>query len=231
MKNTPKSKRGFTLVELLVVIVIIASLAGLTAPQVIRQRKKADQTEAISNAKQIGLALLEFDTEYGSYPGANTAQQVTDNTQTQLTFAGGASNDYFRQIMGAGYTTSEQIFYCKVPGVTKPDNNITGAAALAGGEVGFAYITGAAGVGLSSGGNSARPIVVTPVDGNGPSFLPGPYDSKAVILRMDNSATSLQILPTGAVNASPGLALLAGGATSVWGTDVPALAVKANKAN
>ena len=64
--NVQTTRRGFTLVELLVVIVIIASLAGLTAPMVIRQRKKADQTEAVSNSRQIGIAMLEFDNDYGS---------------------------------------------------------------------------------------------------------------------------------------------------------------------
>jgi prepilin-type N-terminal cleavage/methylation domain-containing protein len=58
MKQKLKIGRGFTLVELLVVIVIIAALAGLTAPMVIRQRKKADQTEAVNNARQIGIALI-----------------------------------------------------------------------------------------------------------------------------------------------------------------------------
>jgi hypothetical protein len=46
---------------------IIASvlfvLSGLTAPHVIRAKRKPDQTKATSNARQIGLALLEFERE------------------------------------------------------------------------------------------------------------------------------------------------------------------------
>ncbi|RYD29397.1 MAG: prepilin-type N-terminal cleavage/methylation domain-containing protein, partial [Verrucomicrobiaceae bacterium] len=78
MKTTYQTRRGFTLVELLVVIVIIAALAGLTAPMVIRQRKKADQTEAVSNARQVGLALFEFETEYGSFPEGSLGNQINE---------------------------------------------------------------------------------------------------------------------------------------------------------
>ena len=77
MKTNTNRKRGFTLVELLVVIVIIASLAALSAPMIMGQIKKANKAEAISNSKQIGLALFEFDSDYGSYPDKDTAADVT----------------------------------------------------------------------------------------------------------------------------------------------------------
>lgn len=46
----------------------VATFTGLTAPMVLRQRHKADQTEAISNMRQLGLALFEYDAEFGKYP-------------------------------------------------------------------------------------------------------------------------------------------------------------------
>jgi prepilin-type N-terminal cleavage/methylation domain-containing protein len=215
--NVQTTRRGFTLVELLVVIVIIASLAGLTAPMVIRQRKKADQTEAINNAKQIGLAMFEFESEYASFPDTTTVTTVTDNTSTTVPMDASTANGAFRQLFGAGYTQSEQMFYAKTPSTKKPDGNITGTNCLAPGEVGFGYIVRGA-VGLTTGGNPARPYAVTPLLGtSGEDFDAGPFDGKAVVLRVDNSVSSLQISPSKKVNLSPGQQLLATGASSVWG--------------
>ena len=125
MKTNPrKTRRGFTLVELLVVIVIIAALAGLTAPMVIRQRKKADQTEAVNNARQIGLALFEFETEYGAFPDKDTATAVTAATG-ETAPDGTNSNDKFRQLIAAGIAQSEAMFFAKSAYTKKPDGVIS----------------------------------------------------------------------------------------------------------
>jgi prepilin-type N-terminal cleavage/methylation domain-containing protein len=224
--NVQTTRRGFTLVELLVVIVIIASLAGLTAPMVIRQRKKADQTEATSNARQIGIAMLEFDTDYGSFPGAATQVQVTANFPSSVIKGGtGNSNGYFKQLMEAGLTQSEAMFYAKVPRSIKPDGNISSnTEALKKGEVGFAYITDQL-EGMSSAGNPARAIVAAPFD-TGVNFLGDPFDKKAVILRIDNSVTSVNIsVPAGATtNSGPAIvggANLLASTNEIWGGTTP----------
>lgn len=233
MKTNHTARRGFTLVELLVVIVIIAALAGLTAPMVIRQRKKADQTEAVSNAKQIGLALFEFENEYSGYPDAATAAAVTAATGSTLTIGGTSANDYFRQLIAANFTQNEKMFYAKIANVKKPDENITGTEALKAGEVGFGYLLNST-TGFSAAGNSSRPIVVTPLLANGTNgqFDPDPFDSKAIVLRMDNSVTSITIRQDKEIILSGTKKLLQTGDDSVWGTTAtPTIAAPLIKSN
>lgn len=55
-----RTRRGFTLVELLTVIAIIALLAGILFPVFSRARAKARQTNCASNLQQLGAALLMY---------------------------------------------------------------------------------------------------------------------------------------------------------------------------
>ena len=48
---------AFTLIELLVVITIIAILASIALPAFTSVQQKGKQTKALSNAKQIAIAL------------------------------------------------------------------------------------------------------------------------------------------------------------------------------
>jgi prepilin-type N-terminal cleavage/methylation domain-containing protein len=225
MKTYSKMRRGFTLVELLVVISIIATLAGVGVPVIISKQKDGARAEAIANIKQIGLAMFTFDQDYGSYPSDATGIEVKNNNpESGLTFGSASSNDFFRQLIAAGIIDTEKSFYAKAPYTKKPDNVMSQSKCLAAGECGFAYIMASNTEPLSSSGNSGRPLVAAAVYNgltNG-TFDPDVYAKKAVIFRIDNSAIAEAVRPSDKkVIVGGGKTLLQGGdKDTVWGTDI-----------
>jgi prepilin-type N-terminal cleavage/methylation domain-containing protein len=64
-----QKRLGFTLVELLVVISIIGVLVGLLLPAVQAAREAGRRTQCLNNQRQITLALMNYETSKGAFPG------------------------------------------------------------------------------------------------------------------------------------------------------------------
>lgn len=172
----------------------IAILAGIAVPVILRQQKKAAAVQALINAKQIGLALMSFDNEYGCFPNNDTAAKAPHKTGNPMILGTSTSNDYFRQLIAASYVDYEKIFYAKIPGIHKPDNVMTGTHCLEAGECAFTYVYG-----LSDKDNIAAPLLITPMIPGTTRFDPEPFAGKAVVLRLDQSATLEPIDSSGRV--------------------------------
>jgi len=221
-------RKGFTLVELLVVIAIIAVLAGLATPAILKAKKNADKAQTINNAKQIGIALSEFDSSYDSYPSEDTRIQLEEEGAEPP--SGDDANAYFAQLIVAQSTDSEAIFYAKgVRGTKKGDDVISNRDnILERGENGFGYVMLAGSQALSSSyTRSSTPLAVAPLKegGSDPVFDDNPYSGDYVYLKGDNSVSTGKLSKDGS-----GKALLKGqgrttlfstGPDSVWEDDEP----------
>ncbi len=136
-----KRKKGFTLLELLVVISIIAVLLAISASAFISSRVTARDAKRKTDIEQIRGALELFKADKGSYPNsANGGQDSGDAatallvlTQSPVYMAklppdpGGLNNYYYQYISASGgYALCAALE--RVPSGTSSVNYCTGSS-------------------------------------------------------------------------------------------------------
>lgn len=63
-----KNQKGFTLIEILVVVAIIALLAGIIVPKLMGRQEEAQRTKAAADIRNIQTALDLYKLDNGFYP-------------------------------------------------------------------------------------------------------------------------------------------------------------------
>lgn len=140
-----KNEKGFSLVELLVVVIIIAIVAAIAIPNLLASRRAANEASAISSLRTVHSAeatyqaVLGNNVNYTDLAGlaANTSGNLIDSTlgagaKSGYNFVATASavQVYCATAIPQSAATGTRSFAVSQPGVifSMPDSSITCAA-------------------------------------------------------------------------------------------------------
>ncbi|QOV92308.1 type II secretion system protein [Humisphaera borealis] len=103
MITNRRSRKGFSLVELLVVMGIIAALIGILLPALGRARESARQTTCLANLRSLGQAMFAY---------ANDHRDRLPNSNPPMTPRDYDAANFVLVSLNNGYMKSPAAFHC-----------------------------------------------------------------------------------------------------------------------
>ena len=153
-----KGQKGFTLIELMIVVAIIGILAAIAIPNFLQYQMKSRQSEAKTNLQAIRTSEIAFQAERGCYIGA-AAEGV-------LAPAGGTKTVPFPWGLGAGPAGAGTV-WCSGAGAVAT-GNFRDMGFVATGNVNYRYAADATALAAPVTVAASCPLAIAGLAGAGP---------------------------------------------------------------
>src|SRR5947209_1474295 len=147
MRNKQK---GFSLIELLIVVAIILIIAAIAIPNLLRAKIAANQASAVGSLRTLNTACIAYSTSYNQFPSAlsnlgpigsnGTASSTSADLIDSVLSAGTKSGYTFHYTAGSlnqsytitatpitAATTGQNMYYTDQSGVIRSDTSGSGA--------------------------------------------------------------------------------------------------------
>lgn len=114
-----KNKKGFSLIELLIVVAIILIIAAIAIPNLIRSRMSANEASAVGSLRAINTAEIAYSTTYSNV-GFTQLSSLGNGGQAPCTAATSQAACLIDDSLAAAPNTKSGYTFSAVPGGQAP---------------------------------------------------------------------------------------------------------------